>query len=136
MTRDIGNNAPKYPSNSLVSIGLVLIALGAIIVILTLGELVSVYRQPESNVFINHLVERLSGSVLLQAEQSVITLGAGGAATVGYSMFGFFAIVAVAIGSALIRSGTQLLSPYFLVRMAEMRSKLTGLLAKKELGEP
>ena len=107
----------------LVWLGVALLAAGVIVVLFIASEVLAVYRDPDSNGFINYLNGRLLNSELFVADSPVVS-GDGGATITASVLFCLIAWVGAGIAFSFIRVGYELSSGSLGLNLIAARTKM------------
>ncbi len=122
----------RNPTPALATVGVILIVIGVVALLFIALEVLSVYWEPDANAFVTYIKDALTDSELASIGEQEVTIGEGGAIGAAFVLFGLFASVGAGIGFALVRAGTQLVSPYFQLKMTDTKRKLQEYLGRMD----
>lgn len=119
-------SVPQVPG-LLIALGIALIVGGLIAAIFVALEVLGVYNELGSNVFINDLALRFGDVELLSFGSDPLIFTAHGAVAVAILFFILLAWLGLHLALALIRAGVNIVSPAFPYQLRRIRQKIQGL---------
>ena len=109
-----------------------LILVGMVILIFILNELLTAYLDVDSNAFISEMTRRFSDTTFMALGEFPVYVTESGAVFLAYFLFIPIALLGIHIAIALIRAGSQILSPAFPYQIARLKHRIDRLHQKLE----
>ncbi len=104
-----------------------LIVGGVVVAIYILKELLNTYLDVDGNAFVGELTRRLSDSTLMTLGEYPVNVTEQGAAIIAYFVFIPIALLGIHVAVALIRAGSQILSPVFPYQISRLKQRIDRL---------
>ena len=126
------DNIEKEQSNVKVSGEVALLAWalilgGVVVAIFILKELLTAYLDVDGNSFVGKLTHRFSDTTLMTLGDFPVNVTEQGATIIAYFVFIPFALLGIHIAVALIRAGSQILSPVFPYQISRLKQRIDRL---------